>query len=247
MSSSDCPSPLPTAPKLQVDSVTFPPSVISPASSNTLFLGGAGVRGLEIQGKFVIFTVIGVYLDPVSVPSLSVKWEGKTTEELTESVPFFREIVIGAFEKFIKVTMKLPLTGQQYSEKVTENCVAIWKSLGIYTDSEAKAVERFLEVFKDETFPPGASILFALSPEGSLTVAFSKDDSIPETGKAVIENKLLAEAVLESIIGKNRVSPGARLRVAERLAQLMKENKVEEDATKTDQEEANDLSLAKEN
>lgn len=66
--------------------------------------------------------------------------------------------------------MKLPLTGQQYSEKVTENCVAIWKSLGIYTDSEAKAVERFLDVFKDETFPPGASILFALSPEGSLTV-----------------------------------------------------------------------------
>lgn len=66
--------------------------------------------------------------------------------------------------------MKLPLTGQQYSEKVTENCVAIWKSLGIYTDSEAKAVERFLEVFKDETFPPGASILFALASKGSLTV-----------------------------------------------------------------------------
>lgn len=66
--------------------------------------------------------------------------------------------------------MKLPLTGQQYSEKVTENCVAIWKSLGIYTDCEAKAVEKFLEVFKDQTFPPGASILFALSPNGSLTV-----------------------------------------------------------------------------
>ncbi|KAF3498539.1 hypothetical protein DY000_02056246 [Brassica cretica] len=244
MSSSNCPSPLPTVTKLQVDSVTFPPSVISPASSNPLFLGGAGVRGLDIQGKFVIFTVIGVYLDPVSVPSLSVKWKGKTTEELTESVPFFREIVT--------VTMKLPLTGQQYSEKVTENCVAIWKSLGIYTDSEAKAVERFLEVFKDETFPPGASILFALASKGSLAVAFSKDDdSIPETGKAVIENKLLAEAVLESIIGKNGVSPGARLSVAERLAQLMNSDKVEEDATKTDQEEANNLplgdKLAKEN
>nr|VDD57430.1 unnamed protein product [Brassica oleracea] len=251
MSSSNSPSPLPTVTKLQVDSVTFPPSVISPASSNPLFLGGAGVRGLDIQGKFVIFTVIGVYLDPVSVPSLSVKWKGKTTEELTESVPFFREIVTGSFEKFIKVTMKLPLTGQQYSEKVTENCVAIWKSLGIYTDSEAKAVERFLEVFKDETFPPGASILFALASKGSLTVAFSKDDSIPETGKAVIENKLLAEAVLESIIGKNGVSPGARLSVAERLAQLMNSDKVEEDATKTDQEEANNLplgdKLAKEN
>ncbi|XP_010427266.1 PREDICTED: chalcone--flavonone isomerase 1 [Camelina sativa] len=223
------PSPLPTVAKLHVDSVTFAPSVKSPASSNPLFLGGAGVRGLEIQGKFIIFTVIGVYLDANAVPSLSLKWKGKTAEELTESVPFFREIVTGAFEKFIKVTMKLPLTGQQYSEKVTENCVAIWKSLGIYTECEAKAVEKFLEIFKEETFPPGASILFALSPHGSLTVAFSKDDSIPETGKAVIENKLLAEAVLESIIGKNGVSPGTRSSVAERLAQLMKKNKVEEE------------------
>ncbi|CAH8381764.1 unnamed protein product [Eruca vesicaria subsp. sativa] len=77
-------------------------------------------------------------------------------------------------------------------------CVAIWKSLGIYTDSDEKAVERFLEVFNDETFLPGASILFDLSPKGSLTVAFSKDDIISETGKAKIDNKLLAEAVLGS-------------------------------------------------
>ncbi|KAL0714461.1 hypothetical protein Bca4012_021440 [Brassica carinata] len=120
--------------------------------------------------------------------------------------------------------MTMPLTGQQYSEKVTENCVAIWKSLGIFTDSEAKAVERILEVFTDETFPPGASILFNLSP------------------KAVIDNKLLEEAVLESIIGKNGVSLGARLSVAEIVAQLMNSNKIEEDATTTDHGEANDLS-----
>ncbi|KAL1213712.1 Chalcone--flavanone isomerase 1 [Cardamine amara subsp. amara] len=222
-------SPLPAVTKLHVDSVTFPPSVKSPASSNSHFLGGAGVRGLEIQGKFIVFTVIGVYLEANAVTSLSVKWKGKTTEELTESVPFFREIVTGGFEKFIKVTMKLPLTGQQYSEKVTENCVAIWKSLGIFTDCEAKAVERFLEIFKDQTFPPGSSILFALSSNGSLTIAFSKDDNIPETGEAVIENKLLAEAVLESIIGKKGVSPGTRLSMAERLAQLMNEKKVVEE------------------
>ncbi|CAH8256383.1 unnamed protein product [Arabidopsis lyrata] len=52
-------------------------------------------------------------------------------------------------------------------------------------------------------------------------IAFSRDDIIPLTGKVVVKNKLLAEAVLESIIG--------------RLAQLMNKNKVEE--------EANDLSL----
>lgn len=65
-----------------------------------------------------------------------------------------------------------------------------------------------------------------------MQIAFSKDyDNIPETGKSVIENKLLAEAVLESIIGKNGVSPGTRLSMADRLAQLMKENKVEEEKT----------------
>ena len=67
--------------------------------------------------------------------------------------------------------MILPLTGKQYSEKVTENCVAYWKAVGIYTDAEAKAVEKFIEVFKDETFPPGASIMFTQSPHGSLTVS----------------------------------------------------------------------------
>ncbi|WZY86468.1 chalcone--flavanone isomerase-like [Brassica napus] len=185
MFSSGSQLPLPSVTNLQVDSVNFPPSVISPASSNPLFLGGAG-------DKFVI-TFFGVYLDPVAVPLLSVKWKGKTTE-LMESVPFFREVVTGTFEKLIKVMMRVPLPGQLYSQIITGTSVKIWKSLGIYTYSEAKAVERFLEVFKDEKFPRGASILFALSPEGSLTIAFSKDDSIPETGKAVIENKLLTEA-----------------------------------------------------
>ncbi|XP_010427262.1 PREDICTED: chalcone--flavonone isomerase 1-like [Camelina sativa] len=221
------PSPLPTVAELHVDSVTFAPSVRSLA--NPLFLGGAGVRGLEIEGEFIIFTVVGVYLDANAVPSLSLKWKGKPAEELTESVPFFREIVTGAFEKFVKVTIKQPFFGQKYWERVMANCVAIWKSLGIYTDCEAKAVETFLEVFKDENFLPGASILFAFSPNGSLTVAFSKDDSIPETGKAVIQNKLLAEDVLELFIAKKCACRGARLSVAERLAQLMNENKVEEE------------------
>lgn len=55
----------------------------------------AGVRGLEIQGKFVKFTAIGVYLEDNAVPSLAVKWRGKSAEELTESVEFFRDIVTG--------------------------------------------------------------------------------------------------------------------------------------------------------
>ena len=66
--------------------------------------------------------------------------------------------------------MILPLTGRQYSEKVAENCSAYWKAVGIYTDAEGKAIEMFLDIFQNESFPPGASILFTQSPLGSLTV-----------------------------------------------------------------------------
>jgi chalcone isomerase len=129
----------------------------------------------------------------------------------------------GEFEKFTRVTMILPLTGAQYSEKVTENCVAYWKAVGKYTDAEAAAVDKFKEAFKAESFPPGASILFTHSPAGVLTVAFSKDSSVPESGGVAIENRPLCEAVLESIIGEHGVSPAAKLSLATRVAELLKE------------------------
>ncbi|KAJ4824612.1 hypothetical protein Tsubulata_010929 [Turnera subulata] len=210
---------------VEVDSVTFPPTVKPPASKNTLFLGGAGVRGVEIAGKFVKATAIGVYMEESAVPSLAVKWKGKAAQELTESVEFYRDIVTGPFEKFIRVTMILPLTGPQYAGKVSENCVAIWKSIGIYTDTEAKAIEKFQEVFKDKTFPPGSSILFTQFPSGSLAISFSKDGSLPENEEALIDNKLLSEAVLESIIGKHGVSPAAKQSLAARISELLLKSK----------------------
>ncbi|CAA0832052.1 Chalcone--flavonone isomerase 1 [Striga hermonthica] len=212
---------LPSVTEVRVESCVFPPAVKPPGSAKTLFLGGAGVRGMEIGGAFVKFTSIGVYLEDNAVQSLAVKWKGKGAEELTESVDFFTDIVTGPFEKFTKVTTILPLTGQQYSEKVAENCVAYWKAVGKYTDAESKAVEKFLEVFKLENFPPGASILFTQLPVGSLTISFSKDDSIPEHANAVIENKQLSEAVLESIIGRHGVSPSAKKNLALRLSELL--------------------------
>ncbi|RDY14725.1 Chalcone--flavonone isomerase 2, partial [Mucuna pruriens] len=211
---------------LHVENVTFSPTVNPPSSADTLFLAGAGVRGVQIQDNFVKFTAIGIYLQDNAVPSLAVKWNACSAPELTESVEFFRDIVTGPFEKFMQVTMILPLTGQQYSEKVSENCVAIWKSLEIYTDAEAKAIEKFVSVFKDQTFPPGSSILFTVSPNGSLAISFSKDGTIPEVRNAVIENKLLSEAVLESMIGKHGVSPAAKQSLATRLSELFKEGGV---------------------
>jgi chalcone isomerase len=54
-------------------------------------------------------------------------------------------------------------------------------------------------------------------------ISFSKDGSIPETESAVIENKLLSQAVLESMIGAHGVSPAAKQSLATRLSELFKE------------------------
>lgn len=67
--------------------------------------------------------------------------------------------------------MKVKLTGIQYSEKVVEYCEEILKASGRYTRSEAKAIDKFLVIFKDQDFPPGSSVFFALCPKGSLTVS----------------------------------------------------------------------------
>ncbi|GAB4854873.1 hypothetical protein Ancab_023459 [Ancistrocladus abbreviatus] len=219
----------PAVTPVQVEDYVFPPTVKPPGSEKSFVLGGAGERGLEIEGKFVKFTAIGIHLETEAIASLAVKWKGKTAEELADSVEFFRDIVSGPFEKFMQVTMILPLTGKQYAEKVTENCVAFWKSIGIYTEAEAKAVEKFIDVFKDETFPPGHSILFTQSPCGTLSISFSKHDCLPQAPTAVIENKPLSEAVLESMIGKHGVSPTAKKSLAARVSQWLNEKVIEEE------------------
>ncbi|KAL4556838.1 hypothetical protein LXL04_035002 [Taraxacum kok-saghyz] len=216
-------APPPSTTSLQVESIVFPPSVKPPGATNTLFLAGAGVRGMEIEGNFVKFTGIGVYLEDKAIPSLAVNWKGKTAAELTDSVEFFRDIVTGPFEKLTHITMILPLTGKQYSEKVSEMCVGVWKAHGTYTDADATTIEKFLEVFKDQNFPPTSSILFTTSPAGSLAISFSKDGSIPEAPDVVLENEKLGQAVIESVIGKYGVSPAAKESLASRLSDFMEE------------------------
>ncbi|KAE9611594.1 putative chalcone isomerase [Lupinus albus] len=208
---------------LKVDNVTFPPFVKATASNNNFFLGGAGVRGLQEHAKFIKFTDIGIYLQHNAISSLASKWHGKSPKKLTRSIHFFRDIITGPFEKFMQVTMILPLTGPQYSEKVAENCVAILKSLKVYTNEEQKATEKFLSVFKKETFAPGSSIFFTVLHQGSLAISFSKDACIPKVEAAIIKNKAFSEAVLESMIGENGVSPAAKKSLATRLSKLFKQ------------------------
>jgi chalcone isomerase len=46
---------------------------------------------------------------------------------------------------------------------------------------------------------------------------------VPDSGGVAIDNKPLCEAVLESIIGEHGVSPAAKLSVAARVSELLKE------------------------
>lgn len=50
---------------------------------------------MEIEGKFVKFTAIGVYLEAIAVAALAAKWKGKTAAELANSVEFIAEIITG--------------------------------------------------------------------------------------------------------------------------------------------------------
>ncbi|CAL4919799.1 unnamed protein product [Urochloa decumbens] len=238
-----------------VEGVVFPPVVCPPGSGRPHFLAGAGVRGLDIDGNFIKFTATGVYLEEgVAVPALAKKWAGKSADELASDVAFFRDIFTGDFGKFTRVTLIRPLTGEEFSNKVSENCVKYLKATGAYTDAEVAAVEKFKAVYKPRMLPPGASNLFTHSPAGVLTVStrnssvlflceidrtrlckyiyvyvpvrwqvtFSEDSSVPESGGVAIDNKPLCEALLESIIGKNGVSPAAKLSIAARMSELLK-------------------------
>ncbi|KAF6166758.1 hypothetical protein GIB67_005634 [Kingdonia uniflora] len=70
-------------------------------------------------------------------------------------------------------------------------------------------------------FFTGVSVLFTQSPSGTLEIGFSKDSSIPTVQGVVIKNKPFSEAVLESIIGQNGVSPKAKRSLAKTLAKLL--------------------------
>ncbi|KAF6134460.1 hypothetical protein GIB67_011886 [Kingdonia uniflora] len=67
----------------------------------------------------------------------------------------------------------------------------------------------------------GVSVLFMRSPSGTLEIRFSKDSLIPTVQGVMIKNKPLPQAVLESIIGQNGVSPKAKQSLVKRLAKLL--------------------------
>ncbi|KAI4351158.1 hypothetical protein L6164_005540 [Bauhinia variegata] len=214
-------APAPSVAGVKVEFIEFPGVVTVPSSGKSFFLGGAGERGLVIDGKFIKFTAIGVYLEDKAFPYLALKWNGKSADELFNSLDFFRDIISGPFEKLIRGSKILPLSGPEYVSKVSENCASHLKSVGTYTDAEAKAIEKLIEAFKDQNFPPGSSVFYTQSPAGTLTLNFSKDGTIPEGKGVVIENKPVSEAVLETMIGRNAVSPALKQNLAVRYLEIL--------------------------
>ncbi|KAI9127870.1 hypothetical protein K1719_000863 [Acacia pycnantha] len=210
---------------VNVEFLKFPAVVMPPAGSGkSYYLGGAGVRGLTIEGQFIKFTGIGVYLEDKAFPSLVSKWKGKTEDELLNSIDFFKDIIQGPYEKLVRGSKILPLEGAEYVSKVSQNCVSHMKAVGTYGEAEAEAIDKFIQIFKPHNFAIGSSVFYLQSPNGTLTISFSDDATLPETPAGVIENKALSETVLETMIGEHAVSPALKLSLASRLAPLFKEN-----------------------
>nr|AOS52792.1 chalcone-flavanone isomerase CHI2b [Tradescantia hirsutiflora] len=205
-----------------VHGIHFPPAVTSPGSTDSLFLAGAGPRGMNIAGEFILFTAIAIYFHDNAIKILAPKWKGKSETELNKTPDFYRDIYSGNFEKMTRVTMVHALTGPEYSDKVTENCMNAWKAAGVFTQDKAEALDQFKEAFKYQDFPPGGTIFFTHLPASNeLTIAFSKDGAIPKKWNAVIKNEALSEAILQSIIGEHGVSRGARKNIALRMSKIL--------------------------
>nr|AOS52791.1 chalcone-flavanone isomerase CHI2a [Tradescantia hirsutiflora] len=203
-----------------VHGIEFPGAITPPGSTQSLFLAGAGPRGLKLGDQFIVFTAIALYLHDKAVQSLAPKWKGKSADELNQSEDFYHDIYAGNFQRLTRVSLVNPLTGPEYAAKVTENCIIAWKAAGVYSDDKAHAIEQFREAFKDQNFPHGASILFEHSPEGKLIISFSQDATIPTKPNAEINNGAISQAVLQSIIGDHGVSPETRRNLAVHLSEI---------------------------
>eukprot|EP00249_Psilotum_nudum_P006129 c19476_g1_i1 orf=956-1579(+) len=202
---------------LEVENIIFPSTLQPLGSLKQLILGGAGARGLDINGTFIKFTSIGIYIEEDVVKHLAPKYKGKSGQELYQDESFFEDTLQSPFEKFVKVALLLPLTGVQYSQKVAEQI----QVQNLYIDLQERSVQGFHATFKEENFPPASAIFFSVSSAG-LGIAFSKDNAIiPEKPVVVIEDQAFAEAVLATIMCKDGVAPAAKLSLAERVSKWL--------------------------
>ncbi|GJR00405.1 chalcone isomerase [Tanacetum coccineum] len=208
---------------VQVESIFHPPTFKPPGATNTLLLAGADIsaRYFEKDGKVIKVTAVSVYFEDKAIQSLAVKWKGKTPAELMDSEEFYNDIVTGPFEKLTQVSMLIPIPGKSFSQTISQLWVGIRKENGTYADADAATIDKFLEALKDESFAPGASILFTSSPAGSVTVNLVKDGTISEAAIVVFENEKWGATVVESVIGKNGVSQEAKQSLASRVSELL--------------------------
>ena len=71
---------------------------------------------MEINGNYIKFTAIGIYIDAGIVPHLAPKITGKSVDELCEKEYIFEELLTGSFFSYSLISVTITFFFKQPSK-----------------------------------------------------------------------------------------------------------------------------------
>ncbi|CAM6052077.1 unnamed protein product [Sphagnum compactum] len=210
--------------EVELEGMKFSKTLIVPSTSSspTLFLAGYGVTEMSIETIEVKFTAIGVYLEQTVVEHLK-PWKGKTTVELLEEDSgFHKDLIQAPVEKLVKVAIIKGVKGTPYGGSLRSSL----QDRLVYDDKFEEAEEATLDAlatfFQPHTFPKGSTIFYHWPTPSIVQVSIAADGLVAAaTVSHTIENKQVAEALLDVYLGENTITPSTLASVAEGISALL--------------------------
>ncbi|BBN13651.1 chalcone isomerase [Marchantia polymorpha subsp. ruderalis] len=209
-----------------VEGVQVTSTILVPGSDSELSLVGAGVRGVRLpHGVELKVTVLGIYTNLEVLNHLS-KYDGLSAEELLKDDQFLLAFLEAPVDKLARVTMLLPLTGEDYAGKSGDTTEMSLKEVNKWGEAEELALKEYREFFKQKTCPPGSTIFFAVTKSG-LEISQSFDSSIPKKAEYVVKNPVFGAGLVGTMLSVKGVSPHTRAKFGENMSTLLK-NKIKD-------------------
>ncbi|KVI04803.1 Chalcone isomerase [Cynara cardunculus var. scolymus] len=98
---------------------------------------------MTVGSEMVMFTAIGVYVDPEIVAHLQ-KWKGKLGTELAEDDEFFDSIVSAPVDKYLRIVVIKEIKGSQYGVQLESSVRDRLAADDKYEEEEEAALEKII-------------------------------------------------------------------------------------------------------